>query len=82
MRLCTGEYRLAQLWSRALWLHPACPHGILYRSRHDPSRFCAAMYDRAHGLVRTESRGRVLGADNLRLLGDILDTYGFGLIDV
>jgi hypothetical protein len=42
-----GDYAGSQLWSRALWEHSDQPDGVLYRSRHDDSAFCAAVYDRA-----------------------------------
>jgi hypothetical protein len=46
------DYVRSQLWSRALWEHSDEPDGILYRSRHDDSALCVAVYDRARdGLV-------------------------------
>ena len=36
-----------QLWSPALGEHGDQPEGILYRSRHDDSALCVAVYDRA-----------------------------------
>ena len=41
-----GVLYIAQRWSRALWEHPQQPDGIIYRSRHDPSKVCAALFDR------------------------------------
>jgi hypothetical protein len=32
-RLCTGDYAVAQRWSRALWQHPDHTDGLLWRSR-------------------------------------------------
>ncbi|WP_119461612.1 RES family NAD+ phosphorylase [Rhodospirillaceae bacterium SYSU D60014] len=48
-----ADYRVSQIWSRALWAHPDQPDGILYRSRYDTSRRCIALFDRAqrHGLT-------------------------------
>lgn len=43
----TGSYRVSQAWAAALHDHPEAPDGILYRSRHDPSLCCAAIFDRA-----------------------------------
>lgn len=42
-----GNHALSQRWAYALWGHPASPEGIYYRARHDQSRFCAAIFDRA-----------------------------------
>ena len=79
-RLCTGDHAVAQHWSRALWSHPDCPDGILYRSRHDPSGACAAIFDRVATLIRADSEGGMLDPARRQLLADIMDTYGFGLI--
>ncbi len=80
-RLCAGDYRAAQRWSRALWAHPEAPDGLLYRSRHDPSRLCAAVFERAAGRARPRP-GVSLVALDLRLhLAATLDLYGLGLVD-
>lgn len=42
----TGSYRVSQAWAAALHGHPDAPDGILYRSRHNPSLRCAAIFDR------------------------------------
>lgn len=39
-------YRTTQLWSRALFLHPEQPDGLVYRSRHNPWFRCLALFDR------------------------------------
>src|SRR5260370_30452043 len=45
--LATGsDYALSQLWSRVLWEHSDQPDAILYRSRHDDSALCAALFER------------------------------------
>jgi hypothetical protein len=80
-RLCTGDYRVTQRWSRALWEHPQEPDGLYYRSRHDPSRFCIALCDRAAGAVRSIAGDSLLAPSGALLLADILGTYDFGLID-
>ena len=79
-RLCTGDYALAQRWSLALWQHPEQPDGICYRSRHDPSRWCAAIYDRLGLNASVTTLGSLLTPSSTVLLAEILDTYGFGLI--
>ena len=39
-------YSTARLWSRAFFEHPDAPHGIIYRSRHNPRFKCLALFDR------------------------------------
>jgi hypothetical protein len=72
-----SDYVAAQLWSRALWEHNDEPDGILYRSRHDDSALCVALYNRAKdglAVVRDESL-----SDDRQLLARLLRRYGVGL---
>ena len=72
-----SDYVEAQLWSRALWEHSKQPDGILYRSRHDDSALCVAVYDRARDgleIVRDHSL-----AEDARQLARLLQRYGLGL---
>ena len=39
-------YGTTRLWSRALFLHPQQPDGLVYRSRHNPRFRCLALFDR------------------------------------
>jgi RES domain len=78
-RLCSGEHEVAQRWAAAIWRHPSQPDGLLYRARHDPSRRCLALYDRAETAVRVTLLGGMLDPALSGTLGDILDTYAFGL---
>jgi hypothetical protein len=67
----------SQLWSRALWEHPDKPDGILYRSRHDDSALCVAVYNRAKDglkLVRDDAL-----AEDSQQLARLLKRYGLGL---
>ena len=80
-RLCAGDWAVAQRWSRALWGHPRKPDGILYRSRHDPSRQCAAIFDRARGVLRAQVLGSPADPARRDVLVRLLDTYGFGLVE-
>lgn len=79
-RLCSGDYVIAQVWARAFWAHPSQPDGILYRSRHDPSRACAAIFDRAAPFLQATRLPGLADPANRSLLAAILDAYGFGLI--
>jgi hypothetical protein len=80
-RLFAGEHIIAQRWSQALRAHPARPDGLLYPARHDPARNACALYDHCQDLVTAEQLGCLLDPAHSVLLGNILDTYGFGLID-
>jgi hypothetical protein len=79
-RLTATSYDLSQRWALALYDHPDRPDGLLYRSRHDPSRFCAAIFDRAAGVLTATSLGSLADASNAALLADLLDTYEYSLI--
>lgn len=74
-RLCTGDYRVAQRWSAALWAHPSQPDGIYYRARHDPERYCIALFDRARDVIGAMAASRFTDHANHVLLGDIVETY-------
>ena len=81
-RLCAGDYAVAQRWSLTLWQHPQRPDGLAYRSRHDPSRVCAAIYDRAASSLRTSRQPRALADPKyVAQLAALLETYGFGLVE-
>lgn len=77
-RLCVGDYRIAQLWSRAIWGHPQQPDGILYLSRHNPAILCAAVFDRASE-AHHEPLGPFLGPQLIHRTAALLDVYGVGL---
>jgi hypothetical protein len=71
-----SDYVASQVWSRVLWEHKDEPDGILYRSRHDDSAFCVALYNRAKdglAMVRHES------LSDHQLLARLLRRYGMGL---
>lgn len=80
-RLCDGAYAISQTWSLAIWNHPEQVDGILYRSRHDPARFGAAIYDRPNIQQRLSVTSTVGCYDKSfqPTLAAILDTYEFGL---
>ncbi len=80
-RLCAGEHIVARRWALAIWNHPSRPDGLYYRARHDPSRFCVALYDRAASVLNAIRQGSLLHPNQIALLADILDTYSFGLLE-
>jgi RES domain len=75
-----GDHELSRRWSWALHQHPRTPDGILYRPRHDPTRTSAAFFDRAAPRLTAARAGSLLAPRHARLLADVLDTYGFGLV--
>jgi hypothetical protein len=79
-RLTAASYELSQQWALALYEHPDQPDGLLYRSRHDPSRLCAAIFDRAAGALTATSLGSLADASNAAMLADLLDRYEYSLI--
>ncbi len=79
-RLCSGDYRIAQRWSRAIHGHPSRPDGLLYRARRDPSRISAALFDRARPPLAVTALGTLMDPENRALRDRILSTYGVGLL--
>jgi hypothetical protein len=80
-RVCTGDRALSQRWSLSVWRHPMRVDGIAYGCRHDPPRVAVAVFDRAADGVNAESIGPLTSPKHEKLLGKILDTYNFGLIE-
>jgi len=71
------DYAFSQAWSRALWEHADTPDGLVYRSRHDDSALCVALYDRARdslAIVADDS----LTSDQ-KLLARLLKRYDLAL---
>lgn len=79
-RLATGSLDVARRWSAAFYAHPEEPDGILYRARHDPSRFAAAVYDRAASAVEVEGTLDLADPWHSAQLARILDGFGYGLL--
>jgi len=72
-----SNYAGSQLWSRALWEHSDQPDGILYRSRHDDSALCVAVYNRAKdGLAVVLDHSL---AEDPQQLARLLRRYGLAL---
>ena len=76
--ISTGPYNPCGLWSDALWDHANQPDGIAYRSRHDSSEICLALFERP-GLELEVLQTRALAAMP-REIGAMLDRYGKSLI--
>jgi hypothetical protein len=78
-RLATADHEIAQRWSRAVWEHPAQSDGILFRSRHDPSRISIAIFDRGINWQQ-KSPGSLMESSNTALLTALLEQYHFALL--
>jgi hypothetical protein len=72
-----SDYTRSQAWSRALWEHADQPDGLAYRSRHDDSALCVALFDRAKRHLEAVG-DRVLTADP-QLLARLLKRYRLAL---
>ena len=72
-----SDYRGSQLWSHALWEHADTPDGIFYRSRHDHSALCVALYDRAKDGLATVQDAPLM--DDSQLLARLLRRYALAL---
>jgi hypothetical protein len=72
-----SDYEASQLWSHALWEHTDRVDGILYRSRHDDSALCVAVYDRAKDGLSLVDDSSLL--DGPQQLARLLKRYGVGL---
>jgi hypothetical protein len=79
-RVSDGEHALAQRWALSLWKHPKQVDGIYYRARHDLSRYCAAIFDRAQDKMTIAGQQVLSGDDWRSILVNILNTYEFGLV--
>ena len=73
----TADRGLPQRWALALWRHPQRPDGLLYRVRHDPSRFGVALFDRVGSVLFADHQANVLA--HPEALIPILSHYGFSL---
>ena len=79
-RLLTGDYTIAQQWSKDLQDHPGNPDGIYYRSRYDPSRFCLALYQvQTSSILQVINTYDFMSDEYLEKLANILDEYEYGL---
>jgi hypothetical protein len=79
-RLFSADYAVAQQWSLAMYNHPSVPDGILYPARHDETRLCAALFDRTSAAISEEPLGTLADPVNALRLGELLRTYGFGVL--
>ena len=69
--VATGPYGPCGLWADALWDHPSAPDGLAYRSRHDPSQTCVALFERPEACVAAKG-GPVALRDDQAALAAVL----------
>lgn len=80
-RLTSGEsYEVAHRWALAIHEHPTLADGMAYTARHDPSRICAAVFERAQAELEVTPLGSLADAAHTALVVKLLDAYNFGLI--
>ncbi len=74
-RLGTGDYTVAQRWSAAFFRHPQKPDGLCYRSRHDPDRLCAALYQRVARTIHVVRSVGLADREAVWLMGTLQRLY-------
>jgi hypothetical protein len=75
------DYSTTQLWSRAFFEHPSRFDGLLFHSRHDPTRRAAALFDRVGSRsLKTQRTQGLLDPSFAAELGAILELYDFALV--
>ena len=79
-RLCSGSHLISRRWAAALYRNRHKPDGLLYRARHDPSKLCAALFDRAASKLRVDKTMDLAAPGFEPYLIELLDRYDFGLI--
>src|SRR5688572_19813778 len=72
-----SNYALSQALSHELWAHKDKPDGLAYRSRHDDSALCIAIYERAKAALRVVADTAL--SEDARLLARLLKRYDLGL---
>ena len=73
----SGPHGVAQQWSRAIHGHPAEPDGIAYRSNHDNSQLCVALFERVRDSLIVATTQPI--TSNTNRLAELLARYDVGL---
>jgi hypothetical protein len=75
--ISTGPYEPCGAWADALFAHPEAPHGVAFRSRHDPDQICLALFERPGLILDADPPVRL--ADRLAEVAKALGRYGKSL---
>ena len=79
-RITSGaDYGISRAWAKAIYHHPAQVDGIRYFSRHDNSRLCCGLFDRAQDNLVERNLGNLVD-NHTRKLADILNIYDYGIL--
>lgn len=81
-RLLSGRWQVSRAWAAAIESHPDRLDGIQYRARHDPSKICAAVFDRSELKPAETLEGR-FSADDRDQWPDFLslcEQYEVGIV--
>lgn len=70
-------YKVPQIWSGAVYDHPAGFDGITYYSRHDNSELCFALFERSQHKFTSQNTQVVLNDD---MIDELLEHYQIGLL--
>jgi hypothetical protein len=73
----SGPHGLAQQWLQAIHNHPQVPDGISYRSNHDNSELCVALFDRCQTSLRAGGARPIMMDPTA--LATLLNHYNVGL---
>lgn len=73
----SGDMAVSRSWAQAFHDHPQCPDGIMYRSKYDNDEFAVALFERCGPSFEVEISQAL--ADDVKLLGSILDHYDLAL---
>ena len=80
-RLFAADYKISQVWSKALHDHPALADGLLYPSRLDHVRHSVALFpDRAPELAELNRQSWYGPGPQRKRLAEIVEHYGIELI--
>ncbi|MFW5968851.1 MAG: RES family NAD+ phosphorylase, partial [Persicimonas sp.] len=74
-----GDYKLPQMWSKAIFEHPDAVDGIIYRSRHDQARSCVAVFDRSADTLAVQRETTLASPKMRERLSRVLEHYQFAL---
>lgn len=79
-RITSGaDYSVSRAWVKAIYHHPLQVDGIRYFSRHDNSRLCCGLFDRAKDNLVEDNLGNLVD-NHTEKLAEILNIYDYGIL--